>query len=255
MRVSLEANPSLLIPGDKAAAFFAMVGREAPNGRLATINLPFDASSAGPDIRNHVLHEFCHVLGCLHEFQREVCVRDFDAGVIKRFYGLSDQAYDANFNALPTSHAWRPVASPRFDPKSVMMYRLKPDWFRSPSVCAVSVLATSLSSDDEAGLRQAYQFAGLSLRIEDFKKNAMSARLLESAQRALATSLRSTNARLQFQLKDIGQESFLEQSSRIETLARQADERAMGAAAKAESWELSPDQEKALRRVLSYFPS
>jgi hypothetical protein len=252
VRVSLVPNDALLIKGDNSAAFFAMVGRERPNGRQATVNLPFKDADTTQTVRNSVLHEFCHVLGCLHEFQRDICTRDLIKPVVMKAFGLNDAQYRANFNAIPSGHAFS--ISGTFDRKSVMVYLLKPEWFSKLSECSVGSAATKLSPADETGLEQAYALTSLAFTLDDFDVRAATARADARSQRLLASSLKATNTRWQTGIKGLDPSNFASQSQMLDNLIRDAEQKASTADAEVEQWTLTSREKRAVRRALSYFP-
>jgi hypothetical protein len=257
VRVSLNPAPGLLKPGDNPSAFFSLIGRQNRADRRATVNLPFSADDGTEEVRHRTLHEFCHVLGCLHEHQRELCARDFDENKIRAKFSLTADEYRNNFLTIPSGHAYGPVTASAFDSKSVMLYRLTPDMFAegSASPCIVSSPAQLLSPLDIQGLQGAYQFAaiGLQLRLEDFPRLEKEARSTAAAQRLLANRLRSTSLQWQSRVKNIIFDKSGEIAA-IEALAEAADERARVADAEAASYALTPGELAAARKALSYFP-
>ena len=241
VRVALSANAGLLNPGDNQSAFFAMIGQQKPLGRRATVNLPFLPTATKDFVRHNVLHEFCHVLGCLHEFQREVCQKDFDQAAISRIFGLTPQQYRDNFEAIPSGHAFGVTTSAMLDKASIMMYALTREMFKTDhkSDCENDNPATSASSLDLSGLKAAYQDAALRLKKEAFK--------------ALA-SLRATNSRWQSRNKGLNVNGDI-QGALVEQLAKDAELKAMQAAEEARGYELTPDVKRKVRLALSHFPA
>lgn len=249
VRVSLKRAQNLLKPGDNAREFFALVGRQDQTGRLATVNLPFRPGQSESDIRNLTLHEFCHVLGCLHEHQRALCAKDFDEKAIQAAFQLTPEAYRQDFLAIPSSHAFGPVSLGGFDQQSVMLYRLTRDMFvkGSNSPCIVDTPASKLSDLDKAGLRNAYTGTTDGLKLEDFARLAGKARLRADVQRSFAAYLRDN-------LKALGGESG-SQEMVFQARVREAESLASDAEAEADSYILTPEQTAAIRRALSYFPA
>lgn len=256
VRVALSANPDLLKPGDNQSAFFAMIGQQKPLGRRATINLPFLPTATKDFVRHKVLHEFCHVLGCLHEFQREICQKDFDPAAISRIFGLTPQQYRDNFEAIPSGHAFGVTAGATLDKTSVMMYALTREMFKPDhrSDCENDNPATTASSLDLAGLKAAYQNPTVRLRLDDFKALALSNRQVARSQAFLSASLRTTNSRWQSRNKGLNVNGDI-QSAMLEELARDADLKAAQAEEEAHSFELTPDIERKVRLALSHFPA
>lgn len=158
VRVSLTKDPSLLASGDDASAFFAMIGREVSFERPATVNLPFSSAPASAFLRNKVLHEFCHVLGCLHEHQRAGCADLFDKLAVMAKYGLTPALYAKNFELLPAGGVYGPSSLGTLDDESVMLYTFKRDMFLAGSspTCLRDTPAQKASKLDEQGLARLY---------------------------------------------------------------------------------------------------
>ena len=255
VRVALSANSGLLNPGDDQNAFFAMIGQQKPMGRRATINLPFVDDSSKAFVRHNVLHEFCHVLGCLHEFQREVCEKDFNEAAISQMFSLSPQQYRDNFEAIPSGHAFGVTASNVFDKKSVMMYTLTKAMFNPDvhSECENENPASVPSAIDMDGLKAAYLTAGLRMKLQDFSRLAASNRQIARSQAFLSASLNSTNAKWQSHNLGLGVDGST-QGALLEQLARDADLKAKRALEDARSYELSPDILRKVKLALSHFP-
>lgn len=250
VRVSLLHAPGLLKPGDDATAFFGLVGRQKSGGRLATVNLPFQNWQGKEEIRNLVLHEFCHVLGCLHEHQRELCTKDFDAEKIQEKFRLSPQEYVENFLEVPSSHAYGAAFLTGFDNESVMLYRLTPDLFRkgSKSECMVSRPASELSPLDKSGLRSMYGRAadGAGLKLADFARLEKNFRAQATVQQMLANKLRDA-ARIGSGEPGVSAASLRSRANAAEAIAAEAN-------AEADSYVLTEDQLAAIERALAYFP-
>jgi len=251
VRVSLGAVTELLKSGDDPWAFFAQVGQQRRTGRRATVNLPFQPNHGPDEIRNLTLHEFCHVLGCLHEHQRELCMKDFNEDYIRAKFHLTTDQYRENFLTIPSGHAYGAVAQSAFDPQSVMLYRLTRDMFvkGSNSPCIVDTPASKLSDPDKAGLLNAYAGAsdGLRLKLEDFPRLEREARLKADVQHSFAAYLRDN-------LRTLGGESG-SQAMVFQARVREAESLAAEAEAEADSYVLTPEQTAAIRRALSYFPA
>lgn len=247
VRVSLGAVPELLKDGDDPSAFFAQIGKQSRTGRRATVNLPFQPSHSTDDIRNLTLHEFCHVLGCLHEHQRSMCVNDFDENAIRSKFNLTPDQYRDNFLTIPSGHAYGATVQSVFDRHSVMLYRLTRDMFvqGSSSPCIVDKPATRLSDLDRAGLRAAYaaKSDGPRLKLEDFSRLEMEARFRASVQRNFADYLRKNSITDQTEL----------QSLTSQARVREAEQLAIDAEDEAKSYVLTPEQTSAIRLALSYF--
>ena len=256
VRVALSANQRLVDENDNMNAFFALVGQQKPKGRRATVNLPFDASSSMAFVRNNVLHEFCHVLGCLHEFQRDICTNNFDETAISLKFSLSPQQYRENFGSIRSSHAFGNTTSSDFDKVSVMMYRFTREMFKAGSVtdCINETPAIVASPKDLAGLEQAYALTDLRMKLDDFKVLSERSRQTARAQTHLAATLRSTNARWLSRNKGLGLEGSA-QSLMIDQLAREADERARAAEEEARSYKMTPEIERKVRLALSHLPA
>jgi len=94
--------------------------------------------------RNHVLHEFGHALGLLHEHQlpqRHPLLRD----KVIAYYTPQMGEKAAKFvekNILPiySNGQVTYVHGLRYDPDSIMIYQLHRDWLENPSEANVSVL-------------------------------------------------------------------------------------------------------------------
>ena len=256
VRVSLSATSDLLNAGDNKSAFFAMIGQQKPLGRRATINLPFLPTAKTDFVRHNVLHEFCHVLGCLHEFQREICQKDFDAQAISRMFGLTPQQYRDNFEAIPSGHVFGVTAGATLDKASVMMYALTKDMFKPDhqSDCENDNPATTASSPDLGGLKAAYQDAALRLRLDDFKALALTNHQLARSQAFLSASLRTTNSRWQSRNKGLNFNGDV-QGAKVEQLAKDANLKAAQAEEEARGYELTPEIERKVRLALSHFPA
>lgn len=260
VRVSLERRQDLLVDGDNPAHFFALIGRQLASGRKATINLPFAASPTTQDLRNKVLHEFCHVLGCLHEHQRGVCENHFDRDAIKLEFNLNDDQYHKNFATLPSTNMFGPSALGLFDQTSVMMYRFKQSMFKPgvTSPCRRDSFATSLSSGDIAGLNAAYSAArraGGLRRIEDFDRlnrlNRDEAEKARGEALALDTTIRNWVMRTPF----LESNERVDASAQLRTLQEAALERAAKADVRAAAFDLTPKERAELLEALQYLPS
>jgi hypothetical protein len=254
VRVSLVAAPAVVLQQDDPTAFFAMVGTQNDGGRLATINLPFDGSFTQERIRWKTLHEFCHVLGCLHEFQRDICTVDFNEAWIRAHFGLTATEYQENFLAVPSSRASGPAAT-TFDPTSVMMYELTADYFKANShnICMTTTINSALSALDISGLQNAYASRGTLLNIDDFPALAQTSHNYAQALRERANGLRVANSRWVTESIGLGTDTSAD-ATRIEGFAVVLDRKAAKAEVEAKSYSLTPAQEAAIRLALSYFP-
>lgn len=103
-----------------------------------------------------VLHEFGHALGLHHEHQSPgaPCDAEFNTAKIKEAYGWGDIEIQTNINALKKNSSSYSYGA--YDPKSIMMYSLREDFFVRPgSPCKVPQNA-SLSDEDKRGIGRAY---------------------------------------------------------------------------------------------------
>jgi hypothetical protein len=257
VRVSLSPAAGLLKEGDDPTAFFALLGRQSQDGRRATVNLPFTADDGEGKVRNKTLHEFCHVLGCLHEHQRELCAQDFNETRIRAKYHLSAEEYRDNFLVIPSGHAYGQVTTSTFDDKSVMLYELTRDMFNDGSVskCIVDTPATKLSPVDAAGLQQAYAggAGGAALSLKDFPALEQKFRAIAKAQNLLGQRLRTVSSKWQASVDSLDFDGSSD-AAPIEQLASEASARAAEAEAEADSYDLTPSQAKAIKAALAYFP-
>ena len=92
--------------------------------------------------RNHVLHEFGHALGLVHEHQLPLCNKLKENEVIGHFRAKHTDAQQqakaekyARENILPVyGHKQLSYAKgPQPDPDSIMIYPLHRDWLQDPS--------------------------------------------------------------------------------------------------------------------------
>lgn len=190
VRVSLTTDAALLAPGDVASSFFALIGREAEAAfdRRATVNLPFTSPPGQSLLRSKVLHEFCHVLGCLHEHQRAGCADLFDKQAIMAAFNLSETLYRQNFQLLPTGSVYGPTSLGALDPDSVMLYTFRRDIFVAGSspTCIRDAPATSASPLDLKGLQRLYAQPFVpGLKLADFPMLEVRNRRLASARREM----------------------------------------------------------------------
>jgi hypothetical protein len=256
VRVSLIADTSLLATGDNSADYFASIGRlneSAP--RRATVNLPFSATTTQDEIKAKTRHEFCHVLGCLHEHQRGLCDNDFKKDWIKARYNLNDAQYEANFLQIPTSDvSYGAQAFGGFDRDSIMLYSIPLEAFSNQaSQCYRAAQVTDLSPADSNGLRQAYARPSdprLS-STADFNRLAAAAEELALRKRSQSALFRSS-AR-QWQLSALGDESTRSQAV-FERLAQSAEAAATQAEEEAEGFRLTPLAQQRLEAFLASLP-
>jgi len=248
VRVSLASDQSLLIDGDDPHAYFAMIGREIAFDRPATVNLPFPT---GPDealLRNKVLHEFCHVLGCLHEHQRAGCADLFDKVAVMKAYQLSEADYQQNFALLPQGGLYGPTTIGPLDDASVMLYTFTPNMFRpnTKPLCLRASPAIVLSGPDIQGLAKLYAPGGFPvLSLDAFPKLA-----LQNSQ--LALNRRNFLSGYSSLLSEVGDNPVLAAPlhQTIETLRRQADE----AEFEANSYRLAPEDVAMAKKALALLP-
>lgn len=191
VRVSLKPVMARLAPGDNPEAYFAVIGSWGrTDKRLATVNLPFSGASTKEEFQSKVKHEFCHVLGCLHEHQRDLCEPFFDGPKIQQLRGLTAEQYAAQYLGV-TDQSMGAKAFGQFDDESIMMYEFKAELFKGtpPKACISAGAATRLSDLDEAGLAEVYKkkagqtltYAAFVGRADVLRDQALQARL-EAAQ-------------------------------------------------------------------------
>lgn len=201
VRVTLHADPALVLGSDNPTSFFAVVGSEGRHDeRLATVNLPLSSGASENKIAHYARHEFCHVLGCLHEHQRGDCEAAFDAEAIKAAKNLSDAQYRAQYLEV-ADQSMGAKAFSTYDNKSIMMYEFSPALFHQPppETCVNIGLRPKLSDLDESGLKAAYTKSpqkGLSLEAylalaETLEEQALLARRKASGFRSREFSLRA----------------------------------------------------------------
>jgi hypothetical protein len=219
VRVSLTRDTGVVGDKDDPGAYFALIGRQQSFDHPTTVNLPLPSEPTDPMLRNKVLHEFCHVLGCLHEHQRAGCADLFDKPVVMSAFQLSEVDYSRNFEMLPPGGLYGPTAIGPLDADSVMLYSFKREMFRAGTnpKCVREPPATELSSLDRSGLARIYSTSfGQAMSLEDFSLLALQNDLLARNRRefldgysallgeietnsSLAISLRDTIASLQMQ--------------------------------------------------------
>ncbi len=259
IRVSLEAKQALLDDGDNSVDYFSSIGRMLLSStRLANVNLPFPPGATDALIREKTLHEFCHVLGCLHEHQRGLCDNDFNKAWIQAHYGYNEEQYAANFIRIPSSDGYYgAVAFGLFDDTSIMLYTIPEEAFSNKtSRCFRKNPVVKLSSTDEAGLRNAYLSKAdpLLQKVDDFARLAALYDQAATTKRIEAAVLKRSTSTW------IGSTPLLRHSSRYQALLdfdkmttsinREAD----GAANVADSYRLTPDTTEKLKALMALLP-
>lgn len=103
-----------------------------------------------------VLHEFGHALGLHHEHQSPAapCGAEFNTEKIKEAYGWSDIEIQTNINALKKNSSAYSYGA--YDPKSIMMYSLREDFFVRPNSPCKVPQNSSLSEEDKRSIGNAY---------------------------------------------------------------------------------------------------
>jgi hypothetical protein len=259
VRISLEANPALLNPGDNAADFFAGVGNRLRSDlRRATVNLPFTSTATEEFVREKTLHEFCHVLGCLHEHQRGACDADFNKAWIQTRYRLDDAQYETNILGIPSSDVvYGAKAFSDFDDDSIMLYTFAKEAFSNPaSKCLRQATVATLSPDDQSGLRRAYALQA-DPRLgsaADFQRlaDAAGARALEKRREAL--ELRSVTSQWVMSRRGAERSERLQTAGFLESLAVRAEAEAEQARETEETFRLTPLAEQRLAAFLATLP-
>ncbi len=245
VRVSLKADPARLAPEDVATSFFAVIGRMGRlDSRKATVNLPFSLAASNDFVKSRVLHEFCHVLGCLHEYQQGRCDSSFDGEKIKEIEKLSEAQYEAKYLRIADSSMGAKAFS-KFDPDSIMMYRFASWMFQGDppaSPCLRTTDVTKLSGDDERGLAAAYGPAAdksVPKSIEGFVTIANKLRDRSTMLRFKADMLRQNTSAVEF--------SALKKIASLETKANEVETELAG-------YDLKPETIAAVKRGIELLP-
>ncbi len=150
-------------PDDQDGEYWSVLGNLAAGVSPAnyTMNLAFssgDLSPAGHDyFRFLVLHEFGHALGFLHEHQESLCDGEFNKDQIMHDTGWSAEKVDANFDQIPDSSEFNPVALVPYDNASTMRYWFPETWLKRGNVspCYIAKV-TVLSDGDKRGIAMTY---------------------------------------------------------------------------------------------------
>jgi len=93
-----------------------------------------DGDKDEDEVRDTILHEFGHAIGCVHEQEspsfpavhwKKQLVYDY----FKEKYGWGEKAVNDNFNNFePPGLKNTLAATPKWDGRSIMQYELRPEW-------------------------------------------------------------------------------------------------------------------------------
>ncbi|KAH6605843.1 hypothetical protein Trco_004996 [Trichoderma cornu-damae] len=104
-----------------------------------------------------VLHEFGHLLGCVHEHSNPNANIDWDKGSVYKYYEVHHQwSKQRTFNEIIRRFGDKEVEYSHFDTSSVMMYPIKPFFIKKGGVGVEDRLNTKLSETDKKFIRRLY---------------------------------------------------------------------------------------------------
>jgi hypothetical protein len=159
---SFEIHVSFLPHPASGDATWSLIGTEAKlvSPGEATMGFPkFDYAPRPMNyLRYHVLHEFGHALGLLHEHQKHRTGCQLDLQKVIRSYpdGTDISIIRENYVELCYFDQVGPGIKDAFDPKSVMNYEIRAEWFESSRAdCAVG-LNSQLSDQDKEAVELLY---------------------------------------------------------------------------------------------------
>lgn len=115
---------------------------------IPTMNIGADtlAKLETPYLRGVVLHEFGHALGCVHEHQSPASRIEFDPVAVSRYFkgkhGWSDKM--VKYNILDRYEATTLKHFSEFDPLSIMIYMILPEWTRGGTGTKVNNVLSEL---------------------------------------------------------------------------------------------------------------
>ncbi|KAF2186140.1 zincin [Zopfia rhizophila CBS 207.26] len=119
-----------------------------------TLNLRVKTSTPQNTLERHVLHEFGHALGALHEHSSPNCPINWDDEKVYRSYkhdlGWDKKLVDLNVLRKESS---ADIRSSPFDPTSIMMYSFSPNLTRNGPFTRVN---SGLSETDKYFISHAY---------------------------------------------------------------------------------------------------
>lgn len=260
VRVSLREDPSLVASAASATSFFATIGRAALVDKArATVNLPFKDTPGEDLLRSKTLHEFCHVLGCLHEHQAGYCNDEFDKTAIMANIPMTDAEYEQNFLRIPSTNAYMdPMLVGVFDKDSIMLYSFYPWEFKNykTAKCYRPYEVTKLSKRDEAGLTSVYPLtkAAAPKSLAEFDTIAQAYALSAANFRGLAATTRFNLNALPIDSKNLAPSQIAAMRADVEQRALALDIKAKTAEVTAAQFTLSPEARAKIDAALSLLP-
>lgn len=131
-----------------------------------TMNLEFNDKTPDSQIKGTTLHEFGHVLGCIHEHQSPSSPIKWNAAAVRaKLSGYPNYWDDATIkhNVLNMNTDPLLFISSRFDPDSIMLYQFDASWMTNPE-CTKDSKGThenfDLSELDKRTIKEMYPLGG-----------------------------------------------------------------------------------------------
>jgi len=124
---------------------------------VPTMNLGcFKDGMSMEEIRGTILHEFGHVLGCIHEHQHPNAAIPWDKrAIIRAFLTIPGWDEDKIRQNILNSFPQQSISNSDYDPSSIMHYYL-PDYFTNPP--RIFTMNNELSQQDKDFIGCCYPF-------------------------------------------------------------------------------------------------
>ncbi|KAG8722576.1 hypothetical protein FRC09_006047 [Ceratobasidium sp. 395] len=143
----------------KSKLFESVLGNKAleTEANKPTMTLGVNLSMDESIFRRHVLHEFGHVLGCVHEHQSPETPIIWDEEKLRMVYCFPEHGGTRDWSWVQRNFLQRHKAKPytRFDEKSIMIYQVPAEFVVNWSKFD-GPLPTTLSEGDKAGIARMY---------------------------------------------------------------------------------------------------
>ncbi|KAK0664506.1 hypothetical protein QBC41DRAFT_359165 [Cercophora samala] len=126
---------SIIISMDPNSGSYSRIGTKSrsaayENPDAPTMNLSIDDTTPDHEIRRTCMHELLHAIGARHEHQSPAAQIEWDEDAVYDDAARRGWTREKTDHNIVSRHDKHDVQHSRFDPDSIMMYRIRDSWTR-----------------------------------------------------------------------------------------------------------------------------